>query len=324
MFNSTHTLAGFALAESGLKRWSPYATWTAVIAANLPDIDIVTQVAGTASYIEHHRGITHAAVSIPLLSLLLAAVMYKISQNRGRNDVPLQKHFAVAFIAMATHPLLDWTNTYGVLPFLPFDRTWFYGDTLFIIEPYLDLILLAGILLSRRRKNPRLALVAVLAAFGYIGIRVESREIARRQLAQFSRDMPGITSTFVQPDMLNPFVWSGFVETASDLSRVFMHLGSGSSERVVHIRKDPESKVLAAARETRTGKVFRGFARVPFHRIEETPDGFRVLLVDFRFYRLGNREATGLAAEVVLDRSLAVTRESMSFVSALPVIASTP
>ncbi len=50
MFNSTHTLAGFALSRTGLNRWAPYAAWTAVIASNLPDIDIVAQFGGAASY----------------------------------------------------------------------------------------------------------------------------------------------------------------------------------------------------------------------------------------------------------------------------------
>ena len=96
MFNSTHTLVGFALARVGLDRWAPHAVWTAVIASNLPDIDIATEFHNTATYIAYHRGITHTVVGVPLLSLALAGVMHAISRKllapfvdrADRDDVP--------------------------------------------------------------------------------------------------------------------------------------------------------------------------------------------------------------------------------------------
>src|SRR4051794_35697378 len=116
MFNSTHTLVGFAVARAGLDRWSPYAATTAVIASNLPDIDIVTALGSTATYIDQHRGITHSCIGVPVLSLLLALVIWKISEKRGP-PTSLWRLFVIALIAMSTHPFLDWMNTYGVRPF---------------------------------------------------------------------------------------------------------------------------------------------------------------------------------------------------------------
>ena len=136
MFNTTHTLAGLALARVGLDRHAPYALWTAAIAANLPDVDIVYAFDSTAAYLQHHRGITHALVSLPFLSLALAIVMYYFSRFRGKSRVPLINHFVVALAAMATHPFLDLANNYGIRLFLPFNQAWSYGDTLFIIDPY--------------------------------------------------------------------------------------------------------------------------------------------------------------------------------------------
>src|SRR3954471_5440156 len=52
MFNSTHTFVGLAVARTGLDKWVPRAAVTAVIAANLPDVDIVFDLAGVPSYIE--------------------------------------------------------------------------------------------------------------------------------------------------------------------------------------------------------------------------------------------------------------------------------
>jgi inner membrane protein len=40
-----------------------------------------------------------------------------------------------------THPTLDWLNNYGLRWLMPFDGRWFYGDAVFIIDPWLWLVL---------------------------------------------------------------------------------------------------------------------------------------------------------------------------------------
>src|SRR3989442_11810622 len=148
MFNSTHTFVGLAIARTGLDRWVPRAAVTAAIAANLPDIDILTAVSGTATYLQYHRGITHSLVGIPLMAFILTVVMYMFAGN-------FWKTYLVALIAMATHPALDFANTYGLRPFLPWDAGWYYGDLLPIIDPYLDAILLIGILAGGAFKDSK-------------------------------------------------------------------------------------------------------------------------------------------------------------------------
>lgn len=55
----------------------------------------------------------------------------------------------VAFLGVWSHPLLDLLNTYGVRLLMPFSDTWFYGDTLFIIDPWFWLLAGAGVVLAR-------------------------------------------------------------------------------------------------------------------------------------------------------------------------------
>lgn len=142
MDNVTHTLVGAALAETGLKRWTPLATTTLVLGANFPDIDIVVGLFDTLTYLEHHRGITHAVLAIPFLSLLLAGLVYVGSRwwQKRRPDHVCAKFwplFWLSLFSMSTHPLLDFTNSYGWRPFLPWDHTWFYGDIDFVVDPWL-------------------------------------------------------------------------------------------------------------------------------------------------------------------------------------------
>jgi inner membrane protein len=47
----------------------------------------------------------------------------------------------LAYLAGLLHIFLDYTNNYGVRPFLPFSDHWYYGDFIFVIDPWIWLIL---------------------------------------------------------------------------------------------------------------------------------------------------------------------------------------
>ncbi|MDH5356799.1 MAG: metal-dependent hydrolase, partial [Gammaproteobacteria bacterium] len=163
-----HTLVGAVLAETGLKRVSSYATATLLIGVNLPDIDGIAKFWGHDASLYFRRGWSHGIVAMVVLPLVLAALIWLWSRwrNRTTTDRPafqLRWIILLAFLAVWTHPLLDWMNTYGVRLLMPFDERWFYGDTLFIIDPWIWLVLAAGILLARRTSYRELAFWSVLA-----------------------------------------------------------------------------------------------------------------------------------------------------------------
>lgn len=145
MDNLTHTLAGALLAQTRLREWTPYATTTLVIAANLPDLDIVSRLTGgKAAYLHYHRGVSHALVGVIALAAALTAAVLLLNRLRPparRKEIPLARLAATALLGLASHPLLDFTNSYGLRPFLPFSGKWVYGDLVFIVDPILWLIL---------------------------------------------------------------------------------------------------------------------------------------------------------------------------------------
>jgi inner membrane protein len=69
-----------------------------------------------------------------------------------------------SFIASATHPFLDWTNNYGIRVFLPWSQKWSYGDLVFIVDPYLWLILGGAAFLLTARTRFLKFVWAVIAA----------------------------------------------------------------------------------------------------------------------------------------------------------------
>lgn len=167
MENLTHTLVGLAAAKAGLERTSPYATATCLVAANLPDGDIVTLAFGPYVYLEQHRGVSHSVVGTLVLAVLLPAFVYAldrlVARLRGREPTARFKGLLLSsLVVSATHPLLDWTNSYGVRPLLPWDGRWVYGDLVFIIDPWLWLLLGGACFLSASGTKGRVAAWAVL------------------------------------------------------------------------------------------------------------------------------------------------------------------
>ena len=147
MDNVTHSLFGLCLAKAGLERSTPLATATLVISSNLPDIDAVMRVGGSLSHLEYHRGITHSFVGLAVLAALFTFLLTVIDRGyRTRRDPfgrPIRPPtvFFLAYLGGLGHLFMDFTNSYGVRPLLPFSDRWFYGDLAFVADPWIWLIL---------------------------------------------------------------------------------------------------------------------------------------------------------------------------------------
>src|SRR5262245_22854613 len=132
MDNLCHTLTGAALGEAGLKRRTSYGNATLMIAANLPDIDVLIFLTGSTGF-AFRRGWTRGILAQALLPLVLASVMWGIGRAR-RRDVRFGWLLALSYVGVASHVFLDYLNNYGVRLLAPFDWTWFYGDAVFIAD----------------------------------------------------------------------------------------------------------------------------------------------------------------------------------------------
>jgi inner membrane protein len=145
--NLTHSLVGLTAAKAGLERLSPGASLLCILAANSPDSDIAVILFGDRwDYLHHHRGITHSIVGVVSLAILLPLLFYGVDRlwARLRAQAPktkLRGLLIASFVVSATHPLLDWTNNYGVRFLLPWSPRWFYGDLVFIVDPFLWVVL---------------------------------------------------------------------------------------------------------------------------------------------------------------------------------------
>jgi inner membrane protein len=192
--NLTHSLVGALLGRMGLKRLTPRAMPALVISANLPDIDSWIAPWLGLSPRTFHRGFTHGVGGLVTMPFLVAATIIIWEKLRPSKEGPLKLGglLLACFLGMLSHPCLDFLNTYGVRLLEPFSHRWFYGDTLFIVDPWIWLILILGLEFSwsaeRHGGNwQRPAIWAFAAMIGYIGVNaaISSRAVAAtRPLAE--------------------------------------------------------------------------------------------------------------------------------------------
>ncbi len=168
MENIAHTLVGYSLSKAGLQKTTPYATAALMIGANLPDVEVAGSLFG-ANYLDSHRGVSHSAAGILVLSVGLAGAFWIVSRIRrtgARERLKLFPLWYVSFLGLLSHPLLDFLNDYGLRPWLPFNSRKYYGDLLSIVDPWLWLIFgsAAFLMTASRRGRIRWAVLGSILA----------------------------------------------------------------------------------------------------------------------------------------------------------------
>jgi inner membrane protein len=169
MDNLAHSLVGLAAAKAGCEKLSPGATAVCLLATNAPDADVVILLfADRWTFLHYHRHITHSIVGTLVIALLLPLIFWLGDRGlaRWRSRPPrvrLKGLVLVSLIVCATHPFLDWTNNYGVRLLLPWSGKWFYGDLVFIVDPFIWLVLGGAVFLLTTKRKWQLIAWSLLA-----------------------------------------------------------------------------------------------------------------------------------------------------------------
>ena len=308
MDNLTHTLAGLALAEAGLKRTSRLATVTLVLAANLPDVDGLIYLFGRSTNgLVIRRGWTHGVLAMVLLPPILVAIL--LGWDRlcaSKAGLRADRLLVLAAVGVWSHPLLDWLNTYGVRLLMPFSSRWFYGDALFIVDPWLWLTLLLGIVLSRRRG--RAPLHAPMRAGRPAQRALALAVVYALGMALASRYGAGKVERGATPDRADRSLASPVF--GNPLRREIVRELDGMYERgrlrlipweYTALGRQPTGRGrpgAAAAARTPAGVAFLAWARFPVYSIVTRGDSLDVTIADARYEGRGNRSWASITVRV--------------------------
>ncbi|MGQ0639660.1 MAG: metal-dependent hydrolase [Gemmatimonadaceae bacterium] len=317
MDNVCHSLAGAVLAECGFAQRSRFATAALVIGANIPDLDVLYLFGGDLVGLESRRGWTHgipALATWPFVVVGAVSLWHKYVRQRDVTEQPVDHRVLLAGSALAvvSHPLLDWLNTYGVRFLMPFSERWFYGDTLFIVDVVLLVLFGFGWWFSRKARRSDLprstqpARTAVTLALLYIAIM--KLQSARSEVAL--RETLGMTASTPRDLMIAPLpvsmrsrrslaatdsgyllrpVLAGVTRVAVDSVDEFLPTYSG----------DP---LVEAARVTEAYRRFARWSRFPYFIPAPDGDSSVVFVGDARYARGSGDTWAGVRVRITPGR----------------------
>lgn len=269
-----------------------------LLGANLPDIDAATMFISGDAALYFRRGYTHGILAMLLLPLLLAGAIWLWHRWRGGgsgsdSDPPfrLRATLVLAYLAVWSHPLLDWLNTYGVRLLMPFDGTWFYGDTLFIIDPWVWLLAAAGIVLAHSRSRKMLTGWVILGAISsglVLGTGIVSGAVKLLWLL-------GIAS-IVLLRWRSDHKQLALLAARGGLTLMLLYIGT--------------AYLLAREAESALRERFPLAAEIQSNPVPGTPTAHRLLVVEPDFYRIvppvgDPQELTRRAPTTVVEKALA-------------------
>lgn len=231
MDNLTHTLAG-ALLGAALPADGPdaramparaRAVYCAIV-TNLPDLDYLTAF-GAAPFeaLNLHRGVTHSFLLAPLWGALVGGLAWWLLRERYR----AAELVVLAIAAVLLHAGLDVLTSYGTQLFAPLSTQAFALPVLFIIDPWLWLVLgTAGAVAWRRgsvaaARGGLLALLAYVAACGALMLRAEGVAAAAAERNGWPRDV------VVFPQPLSPLHWKAVVVDGDVYRTAYLDLLGG-------------------------------------------------------------------------------------------------
>ncbi|HSG64286.1 MAG TPA: metal-dependent hydrolase [Gammaproteobacteria bacterium] len=286
-----HTLVGASLSATGLGRTTRFGCATLLVAANLPDVDAATYFLGdpTTAYAVR-RGITHGLPAMIVLPVALALAVKALDRlwPSPYREAPFKWLLALAALGVASHPALDWLNNYGMRWLMPFVDRWWYGDTLFIIDWIVWLLLGTGLVMTRMlrdralRWHARPASIAIGVLMAYVSVNYTLTQLAEREVLASVTAPP--LRIMASPAPFDPL-------------RRDIVLEYDGEYRLGTVRFEPAPRFEAAAqtvpkgnpawleraRESLQGRQFLSWARFPYALVEDRGEGTLLWIADARY-----------------------------------------
>ncbi len=210
----THALSGALSARAtvpgGLPpRAIPRRIAAGFLACAAPDLDFVVGWLGPVAYLEHHRGLTHSVLMIPLFAFVLAWILAKLLREPGG----WRAFYGVCALALAMHIAGDLITSFGTMVFAPLSNWRAALGTTFIIDLWFSGIIVAGLVASAflyRSRAPAMVSLAVIC--GYVAFQAVQKERA----IDFGNEYAarhGLANATVtaHPRPVSPFNWTVFV-----------------------------------------------------------------------------------------------------------------
>ena len=308
MDNLCHSLMGAALGHAGLARRTALGMTTLVVANNLPDVDVAVFATDTLA-MSFRRGWTHglpAQLTLPLALTVIIVGYDRLLRGRDRLKAdttgvrleavkPLQV-LLLSYIGVAAHVFMDLLNSYGVRLLMPLSERWFYGDALYIVDPWMYLALGGGWWWSRRRRSRHAPRPEQPARFGlavatiYMLLMLASNLVARAEVRSglVRAGRPADTRFMVSPVFANPFRRDVVIDVGDRYERGHLWFEPLPHFRPAGFGLDAgmSTPAVQSLLQTPRARAFLRWSRFPFVQVEPGPPP-SVWINDYRYSSAG-------------------------------------
>lgn len=196
---------GVAVMHRRTKPWK--AALIGGLAGTLPDLDAFYNHGDPISNVTLHRANSHALFWLTLASPVVAYVAAFAARERDR----FMRWWLAVWLALVTHPILDWFTVYGTQILRPFTDFPYAIGSIFIIDPLYTLPLLIGIgcaLALRNERGFRWNLAGLMVSTLYLGWSVFAQaQVTAVAEASLRADGRKIERLLVTPTAFNTLLW---------------------------------------------------------------------------------------------------------------------
>lgn len=314
-----------------------------VVAGIAPDLDYASYFGGPESFLRWHRTVLHSLFGAAALACVMAAAFCAAeskwpppvsSRSRaGKLYSPLKfaPALAVCAIGVACHIVLDIVSGSGLQLLWPFRIHWFRWPLITDFDPWILLLLIAGIVFpqlfrlireevasgKKAARGSAGAIVTLLLLASYLAGRAYLHERAVDLLlsSEYQGREPLAAGAF--PSSADPFEWRGVVATDTTIEEIDVPAAGAAafnSDRSVTHYKPPDSPALARGENTAAAQRFLKYAAFPFATLSRREDGYRFELRDFRFPS-GDTGAENIIVRVDLTSASQIVREEFRYES---------
>ncbi|MBE3555225.1 MAG: metal-dependent hydrolase, partial [Thermicanus sp.] len=259
--------------------------------SQIPDLDTVLRLKGNATFIRHHRGISH---SIPALLLYTVLLTWGLSFI---GEVSLLHLLFWSFLAIHVHVFTDLLNSYGVQAFRPFTSRWVSWNVLPIFDPVIFGLHVIGIGLWAIGLHPGFTFLAIYLAFLPYG---GWRYYLKKRLETKLRMKLGVKGEITLLPTSSPFRWEFLIYGES---RIQFGEWKGKEFVLSHSIPYPNTRhpIVQASESHKEIRNFLYFSRYPYSVWREREFGYEVRWIDLRYLSKKNYP---LLAIIYLDKNL--------------------
>lgn len=304
MDTGTHIVMGVAL--GGLATIDPViqtdpVLFNAVLVGTIagshaPDFDTILKLKNNATYIRHHRGITHSIPAVLMWGVLIASIVHLF--------VPEKSFFHIwqwTAIAVIIHVLVDIFNAYGTQAYRPFSNRWVAYGFINTFDPYIFFLHIAGIAAWALGANPAFIWVVIYSVIllYYVKRYMDKRFIVKKIHDYFSEVEQITTSPTIKQNY-----WRVAITTKD---RFYVGVVDNNHIEIIdefHRVPLPDTELIEVAKTDKNIAAFLSFSPVYRWEINEYKDYTEVRFIDLRYRSKGHYP---FVAVVQIDDSLHIT-----------------